>query len=172
MKLQKWADKSLSLYKLFITNPSSIIATFAMFFMMMLTLVDVIGRYFFSMPITGGFEITEMMLALVIFLGIPLVTSEQDHITVDIIDDFIPAKVLSWLKNIVTAIGAVCFTVLAIMLWQHAFKILRYGDTTAVLEIPYSWISFLMAISVSLSALALYIIFIVKLSQPRNGENS
>ena len=45
-----------------------------LFCLMTLTCVDVIGRYFFSMPVTGGFELTEMMLAALIFVGLPLVT--------------------------------------------------------------------------------------------------
>ena len=62
------------------------LAALVLFAMMMLTCVDVIGRYFFSRPIFGGFELTEMMLAAMIFLGLPLVTLRNEHVTVDVLD--------------------------------------------------------------------------------------
>nr|WP_246590176.1 TRAP transporter small permease [Marinobacterium ramblicola] len=126
----------------------------------MLTLIDVVGRYLFATPVTGAFEVTELMLASVIFLGLPLVTSERNHIAVDIIDAFLSSRSVSRLKIIASLVGAFCFTLFAWMLWHHAFNLLRYGDTTAVLQIPYSWLSFLMAVAASLSALALCLIVI------------
>ena len=39
-----------------------------LFLMMMITAVDVIGRYVFNKPLAGGFEITEMLLAALIFV--------------------------------------------------------------------------------------------------------
>ncbi|MBR9884216.1 MAG: TRAP transporter small permease [Oceanospirillales bacterium] len=159
------SEKSMHWYQRWIARPLSIVATIVMFFMMMLTLVDVVGRYLFSTPVTGAFEITEIMLASVIFLGLPLVTSERDHIAVDIIDSLVSSRTVGWLKRIASLVGAVSFSLLAWMLWEHAFKNLRYGDTTAVLEIPYAWLTFLMATAVSLSALALYIILIIDLTK-------
>ena len=62
------------------------IAAALMFCLMLLTCVDVVGRYFFNKPVTGGFELTEMLLAALIFAGLPLVTLRGDHITVDLFD--------------------------------------------------------------------------------------
>ena len=42
--------------------------------------IDVVGRYFFSMPVTGGFEMTEILLASLIFAGLPLVTLRDDRV--------------------------------------------------------------------------------------------
>ena len=51
-------------------------AALVLFCLMVLTCIDVVGRYFFSMPVTGGFEMTEILLASLIFAGLPLVTLE------------------------------------------------------------------------------------------------
>ena len=40
-----------------------VLAATILFFMMLLTAVDVIGRYLFNTPVNGGFEVTEIMLA-------------------------------------------------------------------------------------------------------------
>ena len=43
--------------------------------MMMITAVDVAGRYLFNKPLAGGFELTEMLLAALIYCGLPLVSA-------------------------------------------------------------------------------------------------
>ncbi|MNN80186.1 hypothetical protein D3C81_1968970 [compost metagenome] len=43
------------------------------------------------------------------------------------------------------------------MLWQHALKVQRYADTTAVLQIPLAWLAFMMALTTGLATLALII---------------
>ena len=54
--------------------------------MMMITAVDVAGRYLFSKPLAGGFEIPEMMLAALIYCGLPLVSKRREHIVIDTFD--------------------------------------------------------------------------------------
>jgi hypothetical protein len=51
------------------------LASALLFFMMALTFVDVVGRYLFNTPVYGGFEMTEVALATLIFAGLPLVTA-------------------------------------------------------------------------------------------------
>ena len=41
-------------------------AAAVLFLMMIVTAVDVVGRYFINKPLAGGFEITEIGLALLI----------------------------------------------------------------------------------------------------------
>ena len=42
--------------------------------MMGLTFVDVVARYVFNRPLAGAFEVTELLLLVLIFAGLPLVT--------------------------------------------------------------------------------------------------
>lgn len=129
-------------------------AAIVMFLMMALTLVDVLGRYLFSAPVTGAFEVTELMLAAVIFLGLPLITAEGGHIAVDILDSRLSPRTKVVQYWMIGVINVLAFSIFAWMLWEHAFKVLRYEDTTAVLQIPYAWLAFLMAVTTSVAALA------------------
>ena len=52
-------------------------AAVLLFAMMVLTFVDVWGRYFFNSPVPGGFEVTELMMAALIFAGLPLATGAR-----------------------------------------------------------------------------------------------
>ncbi|HEY2188837.1 MAG TPA: TRAP transporter small permease, partial [Caldimonas sp.] len=65
-----------------------VLAAAILFFMMLLTAVDVIGRYLFNTPVNGGFEVTEIMLAALIYCGLPLVSARREHIVIDTFDPF------------------------------------------------------------------------------------
>src|SRR4029077_1450758 len=67
-----------------------VIAAVLLFGLMVLTCVDVVGRYFLNRPVYGAFEITEMLLAALIFLGLPLVTLRNEHVNVDVLDPITP----------------------------------------------------------------------------------
>lgn len=56
------------------------------------TFVDVIGRYVFSAPIPGTFEIVGLLLGVVTFSALPLVTRDRAHITVDLFDHLIRGR--------------------------------------------------------------------------------
>ena len=88
--------------------------------MMMLTCVDVIGRYFFSQPIFGAFEITEMLLAALIFAGLPLVTLRNEHVTVDVLDPITPDWLFRMQHVVACALGCVSTGYLAWRLWMRA----------------------------------------------------
>lgn len=129
-------------------------AALVMFVMMLVTLVDVIGRDLFSAPLPGGFEITELLLASLIFLGLPMVTAENAHVDVDLLDSTVPQFLKPLQSYLIGLINLAAFAVLSWMLWKFALRTYRYEDTTAILEIPFAGLVFLMAACSSLSTLA------------------
>ena len=59
--------------------------------LMGMTVTDVIGRYLFNAPLRGATELTELLLAAVVFLGLPAVALADEHVTVDLVTDRMPA---------------------------------------------------------------------------------
>lgn len=57
--------------------------------MVALTFADVIGRRVIGQPIYGANDITEHLMALVVFSGLPLVTAAGAHLTIDLMDKVI-----------------------------------------------------------------------------------
>ena len=53
-----------------------------LFAMMALTFVDVIGRYVVNSPLLGAYELTEVLLALVVFGAVPLELSSAYTLSV------------------------------------------------------------------------------------------
>src|SRR5690625_3627836 len=75
-----------------------LLAAVALFLLMCLTCIDVVGRYFFSRPLIGATELTEIGLSFVIFAAMPVITWRGGHIVVDLIDSYVPSVCLScWL---------------------------------------------------------------------------
>ncbi len=84
-----------------------IVAAIMIFAMAALTFADVIGRYVFSAPIQGTFEIVGLLLGVVTFAALPLVTHSRTHITVDLFDSFIRGK-FRFVQQFATLVGSAC----------------------------------------------------------------
>jgi TRAP-type C4-dicarboxylate transport system permease small subunit len=135
-----------------------LVSAVLMFCLMLLTCVDVVGRYFFNKPVTGGFEMTEMLLAALIFAGLPLVTLRGDHITVDLLDPLVPDRVFRVQHAAATAIGAACTGYLAWRLGLRAAELGSRGETTSQLGFPVAWLAWAMSVLMLLTALALVVV--------------
>src|SRR5262245_61667338 len=103
--------------------------------MMLLTFVDVVARYLLNRPIRGGFEVTELLLLVLIFAGLPLVSHADEHVTMDFIDRMLPGWLFRVWIRVMHAIVAAVMLFLAWQVWIKAGKIASYGDTTDVLRI-------------------------------------
>ena len=53
--------------------------------MMLITVVDVVGRYAVKQPVPGAYELIELMLAILIFMALPLVCLKDENITVTVL---------------------------------------------------------------------------------------
>ncbi len=129
--------------------------------MMLLTFVDVVARYLFDFPLRGGFEITELMLLVLIFAGLPLVSHADEHVTMDFIDRMLPRGAVIPLARVVHAFCAAVMFFLTWQVWIKAGKIASYGDTTDVIKIPVGPFIYFMAVMILLTGLVhLYKVFV------------
>ena len=71
------------------------LAALALFAIMMLTLVDVSGRKVLSESVPGSLEMTELLMVVVIFAGLPLVSLAGEHVVFDSLDPWLP----QWLRR-------------------------------------------------------------------------
>jgi TRAP-type C4-dicarboxylate transport system permease small subunit len=107
-----------------------------LFVMMALTFIDVLGRYFFNAPLKGAFEITEFVLATLIFAGLPLATARSEHVTVDLFDRFVPDGIARLRDLLLELIGAAVMALLCHRMWLKTLEAIDYGDSSAVLQFP------------------------------------
>ncbi len=125
--------------------------------MMGLTTVDVVARYLFNSPVSGAFELTELMLAALIFAGLPLATERDEHVDVDLLDSFLPPNVVRANVFFATLISAGVLGVLATQLWGRAAQLVVEGTVTNSLAIPIAPVGYLMAVATAFSAIILLV---------------
>ena len=121
--------------------------------MMLLTVVDVIARYVFSRPVRGAFEVTELMLVVLIFAGLPLVSFSEEHAVMDFIDRLLGVRGRRLLRRAVEATSAAFMFLLAWLTWLKADRIWGYRDATDVLRIVYGPFVYFMAVTLALAGL-------------------
>jgi TRAP-type transport system small permease protein len=119
--------------------------------MMLLTTVDVVARYVFNRPLRGAFEVTELLLLVLIFAGLPLVSFSDGHAVMDFIDRPLGPRARRGLERIVQAVGAALMFLLAWMVWLKADRIWAYRDATDVLRIVYGPFVYFMAVALALA---------------------
>ncbi len=142
-------------------NALGAVSATVLFVMMLVTAIDVAGRYLFSLPLPGGFEVTETMLAALIYCGLPIVSLRRGHIVIDTLDPFFPRPLKRGLDIVA---DMVCFVTLAGIGWlifRRAMRVAAYGDTTSVLKLPLAPVAYLMGTMIVIAALIhLVLIFV------------
>ena len=127
-------------------------ASVILFCMMTLTFVDVVARYVFNRPLRGAFEVTELLLLVLIFGGLPLVSHADEHVTMDFIDKLLGRHRSLWQRAVQALCAAIMF-LLTWLVWLKANRIAAYGDATDVLRIVYGPFVYFMALMIALAGL-------------------
>ena len=132
-----------------------------LFAMMLVTAVDVAGRYLFNKPIAGGFELTEILLAALIYCGLPLVSARREHIVIDTFDPMFSKALKRGLDMVAEVVCAVALAGVGWLIFLRANRVAEYGDTTSVLKLPLAPVVYLMAVMITVAALIhLLLIFV------------
>jgi len=125
--------------------------------LMGLTCVDVVGRYVLGAPVPGSLELTELLLAALIFTALPLVSASGEHVTVDLLDHWLPPAVQRLQQRIASALGALACGVLAWQLGVKARVLAEAGETSSALQFPMSALAAGMAAMLAVTALVLLV---------------
>lgn len=129
------------------------VAGATLFALMLLTTADVAGRFFFNSPILGTVELTQLMLAALVFLSLPVVCWREEHVSVDLLDAVFPARLI-WLRQLlVNLIVTAALWVMAGRVWALGVRAFEWGDVTEFLRIPVGYLITLIAVMLGLSAL-------------------
>ena len=121
------------------------LANFLLSAMVIITCIDVTGRYFFSAPLIGAHEMITLAMGIMIFLGMPLVTSAREHLTVDIMGGFLGPWGRRVHQIFVNLVAALTFILFAYLLWFHGIGLTEDLMITQDFEIEQAPFAFLMA---------------------------
>jgi TRAP-type C4-dicarboxylate transport system permease small subunit len=122
-----------------------LLAAAVLFSMMTLTFVDVILRYVFNRPLSGSFEVSELLMAVLIFSGLPLVSRRGEHVAIDTMERLFPRVMQRPLERLVDLLCAAVLGGMAWLLAERAARFASLGDVTQTLKITIAPFVYLMA---------------------------
>ena len=124
--------------------------------LVLITVIDVLGRYLLSLPLPGTTEITEIILGILIYIGLPYITRDEEHVTVSLFSNYFNNSIIKIQKIVVNFIVSIILFIIARQLYLHGLDLNLYNEITTFLEIPKAPIAYMMAaLSIIASIIAL-----------------
>ncbi len=141
------------------------ISLVSLFLMVFFVAIDVIGRYLLDKPITGGMEIQELMMVLVVFMAMGIVTRDKAHVFVELLVMRIKGKASIILSSFTFLLS---FLFVALLAWQTIKNGLgeiasSSGTFTPILEIPIGPFILVASLGLLLMALEFFIEVVVSI---------
>ena len=103
------------------------------------TLISVVGRYGFSAPVPGDYEIVELVCAVGIFLFFPYTHATSSNIVVE----FFTIRLADRQRRVLDLVHDIVFAAIAALLTWRLFLGLeeKYftGESTALVRLPFWW---------------------------------
>ena len=148
------------------------LAAALLFSMMVLTFVDVVLRYVFNAPIRGSCEVSETMMAVLIFAGLPMVSRKGEHIAIDTVVRLAP-PFFRRVSSLAVQMGCAAALVgMAWLLWLKGSRFAAAGDVTQTLKLPIAPVVQLMALLTLFTALIHVVLAWQALRSPEPGPQA
>lgn len=144
----------------------------ALLAIMALTLLDVTGRKLLSNSVPGALELTELLMVVVIFAGLPLVSLAGEHVVFDSLDRWVPAAVKRVQQLAVDLLCSAALLGMAWLMWGKAGEMATYGDTTAQLKLPVHVFVYGMAVLSAVTAAVHLLLVLQPVSHHHPGVDS
>lgn len=142
------------------------VVALGLFAMMVLTVVDVTGRYLFSRPVPGSFEVMQFLLAIVVFAALPIVTHDRAHIAVSLFDAFFRGPLRRVQDLFVLVASAAALTIVTLRMWEQGNVLAETKAITGFLLWPIAPVAYAMSV---LSGIALALLLVLLWSSLRDG---
>ena len=136
---------------------STRVAVLSIFIMMVLTTADAIGRYLFSLPLAGAYEITEKYLMIIaVYLAASYTYRGGSTIRITLLVDRLPRKVKTIL-NLFAQVFSICYGFLLVV--PGVQSVIRVYDQKITLSSPRLplWVPY-MAIPIGLFLMSLFLL--------------
>lgn len=104
------------------------LSALAVLILFVMTVVDVIGRYFFRRPLSDTYIISAMLLAVHVYLAISYTQRKNEHITVDMFTDLLSHRAKLKLNLVWLIIQALTVAFIAYAGYKGASLSLKTGE--------------------------------------------
>ncbi len=125
--------------------------------MVLLLVADVVSRRVFNSPLSWGFELVKVMLAVVVSYTIVYCAVRGGHIRIDLLTNRFPKKAQQILDVVIYLFGTGLFGLMSWGLVIHAMHLWDANRITGVLPVPIFYFVFSLAFGSLLLALVLLV---------------
>ncbi len=142
-----------------------VVAQWVIVLMVLLTVTDVLLRYVFSRPILGSYEITQFLMAMVVFASLGYTMTVKGHVCVDLITSKLPERAQAVLESVTSLLALVVFVLAT---WRNvlfAGTTWRRNDVSGELFIPVSPFILFVALGIAVLCLVLFVHFVQSLAR-------
>jgi TRAP-type C4-dicarboxylate transport system permease small subunit len=115
------------------------------FFLMAVTFFDVLGRELFGLPVPAAFEFTRLALGLLVFVALPLVSANDEHVSIGLINGWFKGRAANRKQFVVSLFVAFLCAVLARELWVQAAALSQQNERLMFLQIKLAPFVYLMS---------------------------
>lgn len=121
------------------------VGAISLFCIMCLTTADVAGRYLFNAPITGVFELTELMVLILIFSFLAYTQSGKGHVSVNLLVSYFPKKIQRTVSLINHSLCLMLMGLITYMGFQRALELIEFHEASPNLGVPiYPFVFYLV----------------------------
>lgn len=121
-----------------------IIGAIALTAMMLLTVADVVGR-FFKAPIFGSVELVGFMAVIVMAAALPYTYKMDGHVGVEILVRLLPEKARLAIELVTRTLTLLLFATIAWQMFVYAADLKSAGEVSMNLEFPVHTIVYVLA---------------------------
>jgi TRAP-type C4-dicarboxylate transport system permease small subunit len=132
-----------------IARTTHVISAFWVIVLAVIILIDVTGRYLFSLPLLGATEIIKNSVVSITFLQIPLAIYRGGMIRTTLIYDRLGPDGQRWIRTLANVLGLLFFLGTAFSAWGPAIEALGVSEYEGegALRVPTYPVRFLVAIT-------------------------
>ena len=128
--------------------------------LVLVTSYDVVGRYVFNAPLASAFSLARMLMALMVFAALPLASAADEHLRAGLFDAKWSATGLRMRAIVVHAVSTFACAVLTWRLATQAGEYASNGDMIEVVDVPASWVVWIMAALALIGTGACAVVFV------------
>lgn len=140
----------------------------ALLAMMLVIVADVAMRNFFNMPIRASIELVEVTLVLVVALGLPQTFLLDEHIVVDLVDEFLSRKATLALRSFAALLTIILLLLFASFMVSPMRDVFSFGDVLLELQLQLGWLWLVIWIAILHSSLVMAFVLFDLVTQLRS----
>ena len=153
-------------------RPAALLGGVFLVAVLLLTVLDVILRHTRDAAVPGAFELTELAMAAIVFLGLAQTQHRGEHIAIDLLYERLPPPGRRLLDGLVHQVSLLVSGAVAWQLVVHLDRVRAGGEVTAVLGLPLYPAVALAAAGFGLFTLALLADLVADLRGPEAGRGA